>query len=44
MKRVLTVVALLTLALSSVAFAQVDRATITGTVTDSGGASCPAPR
>ncbi len=38
MKRVLTVVALLTLALSSVAFAQVDRATITGTVTDSGGA------
>ncbi len=38
MRRVLTVVALLTLALSSVAFAQVDRATITGTVTDSGGA------
>src|SRR6185503_6662323 len=38
MRRILTVVALLTLALSSVAFAQVDRATITGTVTDSGGA------
>ena len=38
MRRVLTVVALWTLALSSVAFAQVDRATITGTVTDSGGA------
>ncbi|HZY08137.1 MAG TPA: carboxypeptidase regulatory-like domain-containing protein, partial [Ilumatobacteraceae bacterium] len=38
MKRILTVVALLTVALSSVAFAQVDRATITGTVTDSGGA------
>src|SRR6476619_7415238 len=41
MKRVLTLVALLTLALSSVAFAQVDRATITGTVTDSGGAVIP---
>src|SRR6476620_5175548 len=38
MKRILTVLALLTVALSSVAFAQVDRATITGTVTDSGGA------
>ncbi|MBW8863002.1 MAG: TonB-dependent receptor, partial [Acidobacteria bacterium] len=41
MKRILTVVALLTLALSRVAFAQVDRATITGTVTDSGGAVIP---
>ena len=38
MRRILTVVSVLTLALSSVAFAQVDRATITGTVTDSGGA------
>src|SRR6185436_2798245 len=38
MRRILTVVSLFTLALSSVAFAQVDRATITGTVTDSGGA------
>src|SRR3954462_9077206 len=41
MKRVLTVVALLMVALSNVAFAQVDRATITGTVTDSGGAVIP---
>ena len=30
MRRILTVVSLFTLALSSVAFAQVDRATITG--------------
>src|SRR3954468_19073970 len=41
MKRVLTVVALLIVALSSVAFPQGGRETITGTVPDSGGAVIP---
>src|SRR6476620_9413045 len=41
MKTILSVVALLTLGLPNIALAQVDRATLTGTISDSGGAIIP---